>query len=134
MSDRLFWLLTYLTLASGAVSAPRTRGADTAPLAREEAVQALAARIDKHLAAGWSAAGMEPAPLAVDAEFLRRVYLDVAGRIPSVAETRAFLKDSSPEKRLRLVEHLLASPRYVTHGVNVWRALLLPETSVSIQV
>jgi hypothetical protein len=107
------------------------RGAGT--LAGAEEVRALAARIDKHLAAGWSAAGVTPAPLANDAEFLRRVYLDVAGRIPSVAEARAFLQDTAPDKRERLVERLLASPRYVTHWVNVWRALLLPEASASNQ-
>jgi hypothetical protein len=108
-------------------------GPDATPLADRAKVRVLAARIDKHLAAGWSAAGVEPAPLADDSEFLRRVYLDLAGRIPSVAEARAFLKEAAPDKRERLVEHLLAGPRNLTHRVNVWRALLLPETSASVQ-
>ena len=44
------------------------------------------------------------APLADDDEFLRRVYLDLAGRIPRVSEVRAFLDDKRPDKRRRLVE------------------------------
>ncbi len=77
---------------------------------------------------------MEPAPLSDDAEFLRRVYLDLAGRIPTVSQTRAFLADKRSDKRDRLVEQLLASPRYATHFTNVWRALLLPEAGNNFQV
>ncbi len=69
-----------------------------------------------------------------DAEFLRRVYLDLAGRIPSVAEARMFLDDKRPNKRARLVDELLASPRYAAHFTNVWRALLLPEAGNNFQV
>ena len=46
---------------------------------------------------------------------------------PSVAEARTFLEDKRTDKRARLVEELLAGPRYNTHFTNVWRALLLPE-------
>ncbi len=95
--------------------------------------EALAARIDRHLAGGWAKAGVRPAPVAGDAEFVRRVYLDLAGRIPSVAEARQFLDDRRPDKRARLVEKLLGGPRYVTHFVNVWRSLLLPEATSSFQ-
>jgi hypothetical protein len=87
----------------------------------------LTAAIDRYIAARWNATGAQPAPPATDAEFLRRVYLDLAGRIPSVAETRAFLADPKPDKRQRLVEHLLESLGYVKHFANVWRDLLLPE-------
>src|SRR5688572_26759388 len=95
---------------------------------------ALAARIDQHIAAGWAAAKVEPAPPADDAEFLRRVYLDLAGRIPAVAEVREFLRDTRPDKRQRVIERLLARPRYVTHFANYWRSLLLPEASANFQV
>ena len=47
-----------------------------------------------------------------DAEFLRRVYLDLAGRIPNVQEARAFLADPAADKRQKLIDHLLASPDY----------------------
>jgi Protein of unknown function (DUF1549)/Protein of unknown function (DUF1553) len=93
--------------------------------------EALAATIDRHLAAGWKDAGSEPAPLADDAEFLRRVYLDVAGCIPAVAAARAFLQDTAPDKRRRLIERLLDGRPYVNHFVNVWRSLFLPEAATS---
>ena len=71
---------------------------------------------------------------ADDAEFLRRVYLDLAGRVPSVAEARKFLDDRRPDKRARLVEQLLGGSRYIAHFTNVWRALLLPEAGNNFQV
>jgi hypothetical protein len=93
----------------------------------------VAARIDQHLEAARAAAKVVPAALADDAEFLRRVYLDLAGRIPAVSEARAFLGDSRPDKRARLIDKLLASPRYVTHFTNVWRGLMLPEANSNFQ-
>jgi hypothetical protein len=95
--------------------------------------EALAATIDRHLAVAWEANKVQPAPPASDAEFLRRVYLDLAGRIPAVSEVRAFFADTRPDKRRRLIEQLLEGPRYVTHFTNVWRDLLLPETMNNLQ-
>lgn len=98
-------------------------------LAADLPAQELAKQIDLTLAKGWTAAGIRPAPLADDAGFMRRVYLDLAGRIPSVNEARTFLADTRADRRERLVEHLLASPRYVAHFTNLYRALLIPEAS-----
>src|SRR5207244_67694 len=86
-------------------------------------------KIDRLVAARWEAANVQPAAPADDAQFLRRIYLDLAGRIPSVAEARAFLSDSRSDKRQRLVDRLLDSPAYVNHSTNVWRALLVPDRS-----
>src|SRR5262249_20936890 len=69
-------------------------------------VQALATRIDQLIEAGWAAKAVRPAAPADDAEFLRRVYLDLAGRIPRVAEVHEFLDDKLPNKRQRLIERL----------------------------
>src|SRR5262249_5198523 len=106
-------------------------GAD--PPAGDKDALALAAKIDKHLQAGWDAAKVQPAPPADDAEFLRRISLHLAGRIPTVAEVRSFLRDPAPDKRVRMIERLLASPRYVTHFTNVWRSWMLPEANASFQ-
>jgi hypothetical protein len=92
------------------------------PEARE-----LAVAIDRHLGAAWKAAGVTPAGPADDAEFLRRVSLDLGGRIPSVAETRAFLGNRRPDARARLIDELLASPRYAAHFTDVWRSAWVPE-------
>jgi hypothetical protein len=132
MGKHRWWMLGLLAVLA---AAPAAR-ADTAKeaAARTHDVQALAARIDKYIADGWNAAHAEPAPPADDAEFLRRAYLDLAGRIPSVTEARTFLKDTRADKRERLVEKLLEGPRYVNHFTNVWRSLLLPEADTSFQV
>ncbi len=116
----------YLALTQGSLRAAQPT---TTPV-RQPADDALllAAKIDHWIAATWAARGVQPSEATDDAEFLRRVYLDVAGRIPRVAELRAFLNDPAPDKRPRVVERLLESPYYVTHFTNVWRALLLPQT------
>ena len=53
-----------------------------------------------------------PAPLADDAEFLRRVYLDLHGVVPTLQQAREFLGSRQPQKRDELIDDLLASPRY----------------------
>jgi hypothetical protein len=98
----------------------------TGPKAADGAL-ALAAKIDERLARHWKDKEVQPAPLADDAEFVRRVCLDLIGRIPSAGEARHFLADKAPDKRQRLVETLLASPRYALHWMNYWEGLLLPE-------
>src|SRR5262245_51760551 len=97
------------------------------PDARESA--ALATRIDQLLAERWTAANLKPADLASDAEFLRRVYLDLAGMIPPAHVTREFLDDKSPDKRQKLIEKLLSSQRYVSNFTVFWRSVLLPESA-----
>lgn len=80
------------------------------PLAAAD--EPLARRIDALIEA--NAKGKPFSPSADDAEFLRRVYLDFAGRIPSVAEARAFLDDRAAAKRDKLIDRLLAAPEYAT--------------------
>jgi hypothetical protein len=89
----------------------------------------VAKKIDAVLANVWAEGAVKKAPAAEDAEFLRRAYLDIAGRIPSVQEAREFLRDTRPDRRTRLVEQLLQSPRYAAHFSNFWRAILIPEAS-----
>ena len=86
----------------------------------------LAARIDEFIESSLSAKGIEPAPLASDTEFHRRVYLDLAGRIPTEAEVRSFLGDKAPDRRAKLVESLLGSPHYVRHMASTWQAVMAP--------
>src|SRR5262245_49970102 len=109
--DILSLVLPAVLLACGPAS-----GAE--PAAARDA-KALAEKIDQHIAKCWAETGVQPAPVADDAEFLRRVYLDLAGRIPSAAEARAFLEDRGPDKRAKLVEQLLTGPRYIVHFTNV---------------
>jgi hypothetical protein len=87
----------------------------------------LADQIDRRLEVHWKADRIQPAPLADDAEFLRRIYLDITGRIPRPADVHSFLTNNCPDKRRQLIDQLLESPRFAIHFANVWRAELLPE-------
>ena len=69
--------------------------------------------IDELAVAEWRRLGATPAPLADDATFLRRVFLDLIGTLPTPAEARKFLSDSSATKRSRVIDELLARPEYV---------------------
>ncbi|MBY0459978.1 MAG: DUF1549 domain-containing protein, partial [Gemmataceae bacterium] len=82
---------------------------------------ALAARVDKHLAARWEAEKVKPAAAASDDAFARRVYLDLTGRIPTVAEARAFSEERAADRRTKLVAKLLGSGGYSTHWATFWR-------------
>ena len=60
------------------------------------------------------------------AEFLRRVYLDIAGVIPPEDKTVAFLASLQPDKRAQLIDELLASPEHARQMTDVWLDLLMP--------
>lgn len=83
-------------------------------------------RIDELVAAKWQRMKIAPSALSGDAEFLRRVSLDLTGLPPSPEEVRAFLADPRPvrEKRDAVIEKLLASPEFVEHSTNKWADLL----------
>lgn len=63
--------------------------------------------INEQIRAGWKEGAIGPSAPATDAEWCRRVYLDIIGRLPTVDETEAFLRSGGPEKRLRLVSLLM---------------------------
>ncbi|HEY1378374.1 MAG TPA: DUF1549 and DUF1553 domain-containing protein [Gemmataceae bacterium] len=69
-------------------------------------------RIDALIAAGHPDYDRHAAPPASDAEFLRRVYLDLNGTLPTANEVRAFLADGSADRREQLIDRLLAQPAY----------------------
>jgi hypothetical protein len=66
-----------------------------------------------------------PSPQASDAVFMRRAYLDAAGVLPSPSEVEKFLKDSSPEKRNRLIDELIKRPEFVDYWAYKWSDLML---------
>jgi hypothetical protein len=80
--------------------------------------------IDDHVFGNLKRIGIPPSPLCDDSTFLRRVTLDIGGRLPTLEETKAFLADPAPDKRDRAVETLLNSPDYADYFANKWTALL----------
>lgn len=69
-----------------------------------------------------------PAPLVDDAGFIRRVTLDLAGRTPTLAEVTAYVESTDPEKKLKLVDRLIASPDFVHHHRNELENLLMEQS------
>ena len=84
--------------------------------------------INEQIAAGWKDAGLEPSPVATDGEWCRRVFLDLVGRVPTLAELQAFTVDSSPTKKADLVARLLGEDyvdEYARNFTDVWMTVLI---------
>src|SRR5262245_46920524 len=87
--------------------------------------ESLHERIDQTIAAATPNYAALASPLADDAEFLRRITLDLTGTIPTSQEARAFLEDVSPDKRAKLIDRLLQSPEHVRHMVHLFDTFLM---------
>lgn len=97
----------------------------TAPSLLAATDPASAAReIDSLLAQDWQKQRLQPNPPANDETFVRRIHLDLVGRIPTHRETVDFLADKSPDKRAQLIDRLLASEGYTLHLFNYWSDIL----------
>ena len=70
---------------------------------------------------------LRPSELSGDSVFLRRVFLDTCGIVPTVEESRAFLADAAPDKRAKLIEALLARPEFASYWAQKWADLLRNE-------
>jgi hypothetical protein len=103
-----------LLLAAGLLATPAAAGEPP-----------LHQRIDQAIAAGNPDFARQAAGPASDAEFLRRVYLDLTGTIPTAAGARAFLKDTTADKRAALIDRLLASPEHARHLATVFDVMLM---------
>lgn len=82
--------------------------------------------IDELAVAEWRRLGLFPSEGCSDAEFLRRASLDAIGRLPTVAEARAFLDDTDARKREKLIDRLLDDPSYADFWAAKWADLLRP--------
>jgi len=98
----------------------------------------LAARIDQHIALKWAEKNVQPAQRAGDAEFFRRLSLDVNGRIPTIVDLRDFQDDTRADKRRIWLERLLEKKGttepgdaglYVQHFTNYWRSVIFSQTT-----
>ncbi|MCE9566438.1 MAG: DUF1549 domain-containing protein [Planctomycetes bacterium] len=98
--------------------------------------KAVAAEIDRIIDAKLTEAKIPASPQADDAEFHRRIYLDITGCVPPIAKVQSFLADRSPDKRAKLIDELLASHDYGDHFAHYWHELIVkrdPESNNTIQ-
>lgn len=122
---RLFAIPTWLIAASFIAATGLQLNADDAQQATTAKPGDLAAIIDRAIDARLNDDGVTPALQADDATFVRRVTLDIAGRIPTATEARTFIQDTDPQKRQALIDRLINSADYAVHLANEIDILLL---------
>lgn len=142
MTIRGKWWALALTLGLSASSvaqekAPPPREVPATPTAPKPAAKPskpktpaeLAKAIDRHLESHWAANKVSPAPAADDAEFIRRLYLDVLGHIPAVGDARIGLEDKDPAKRDKVITELFNRPGFLAHYSTVLRQTWIPQAT-----
>jgi hypothetical protein len=95
------------------IFATTARGEELLPADRP-----MAEVIDHYVDAKLQGENVQPAPQADDANLVRRLMLDLGGRIPTAAEAKAYVAATQPDKREKLVDRLLASPEFARHQRN----------------
>jgi hypothetical protein len=84
--------------------------------------------INEAIRGGWKDAGLQPSTPATDGEWCRRIFLDLVGRIPTVGELDAFIRDSTADKKRRIVDRLLGDEyvdEYARSWTDVWTTILI---------
>lgn len=96
------------------------------PVAPEKRTQMLrsAKEIDRLVLANYAKHSTKPNARTTDELFLRRIYLDITGTIPTYNQTRKFLSSIDPNKRPLLIDELLSSDGYASHSFNYWADVL----------
>ncbi|MEK7676207.1 MAG: DUF1549 domain-containing protein [Verrucomicrobiota bacterium] len=91
-------------------------------------------QVDEFVHTKLKTLGLPPSELCSDAEFLRRVYLDVIGLLPSPQEARAFLSDADARKRSKLIDRLLAREEFADFWALKWGDLLRIKSEYPVRV
>lgn len=117
LNKSLFALLFAVSAGGSVVTA---KPLNTASAAKE---------IDALLSADWQKNNLKGNPAVDDNMFVRRIYLDVIGRIPTTRETEQFLSSKEADKRAKLIDKLLASEGYVQHTYNYWADVLRAQSN-----
>lgn len=104
---------------------PVRDGATSAPARAPEPPEVVAKTMDIYIRAAWKEQGLTAHARCTDAEFARRVFLDIVGTVPTAEQVQAFLADKGVDKRPRLVESLLATPGYARRAADLWGQTLV---------
>lgn len=90
----------------------------------ETSTRDAARQIDSILVSDWRRHNLTGNPPATDEVFVRRIHLDLIGRIPTLQEARAFLTSTDSDKRAKLIDRLLSSEGYTQHMFHFWADIL----------
>ena len=99
---------------------------------REAVSRGSTERLDKHIEARLKEQDLKPSKRSSDAEFLRRVHLDLTGRIPTADEALEFLKNGSKIKRERRIDSLIGSEFYIQYWTRLWMNWLVGRGAASV--
>jgi hypothetical protein len=122
MNARPFLTSLLVTICGAAL----LNGAEIPPAhSRAGGAPELAGLIDQQIEARLSKEGVRAAAIADDAEFVRRISLDLHGVVPSLEQVKRFLADSRLDKRARLIDSLLADARYGHYLADIWQGYLM---------
>ena len=97
-----------------------TFGCTKTTVTRTRQVSSSTKHLDRHINAVLKREGIQPSKVSEDTEFLRRVHLDLTGKIPTPEEVLDFLKDGSPSKRQKEIDQLLGSEAYIDYWSELW--------------
>ncbi len=122
-------MLRFLLPTAVAATLAATHCFHAAAALEPNAAPSASAQVDALLAADWQKEKLSPNAPISDEVFVRRIYLDVIGRIPTRDETERFLKATGANKRSELIDHLLASEGYVQHFFSYWADILRAQSS-----
>ncbi len=120
----LFWIISSSLTDVASAQKPST-GIQT--VSRTKIIRE-AQTLDRLIEADLNRHKIEPNPKTDDATFVRRLYLDIVGRIPTATETTTFLQSDDPKKRGNLIDELLDSPGATSTSLNWWADLLRAKT------
>jgi hypothetical protein len=132
--DRVARRQIMLRYFPGFVLALLWTAAASAQLTDRQRATAMAGDIDRFVGQAHQQHNISPNDAISDEQFVRRVYLDIAGRIPTYDELTEFLASEESDKRLDLVDQLMDSEGYVSHSYNYWADLLRIKTRLVNQV
>lgn len=108
----------------GVISAQESTGAKVSKFTTGSS-DPLINDINQFIRQGWEDNGVEPSEVADDAEWIRRVFLDLVGHVPSGKQVEEFMRDKDDAKRSKLVDTLLADPAYVRNQTTLWTNTLI---------
>ncbi len=115
--------ITLMLLLDGFVWSTFARA--TGENSRPSPADAIIEEINTQIRQTWKDNEVEPSAVADDAEWMRRVYLDVVGHIPSLEDVEKFLADKDKSKRKKLVERLIDDPGYTRNWTTIWTNLCI---------
>ena len=126
---------SFLVLAAVLAVALTNRGTRTPILPFENpSAPAPQIKIDRLVLKKLKRSGLLPAPLCSDAVFVRRVYLDVIGTLPTAQEARDFLSNQNPRKRALLIDRLLERKEFADYWATKWCDLLRVKSEYPINL